>query len=408
MDTTTTPPPVAFDMCAEATNFGRAEAKEFRPNLLARRAKLPDPFLDRIEKENFPENVGYTNAYRTYEPTVSMPIEHVPEAVPLERLPLHEIPLLGVVDRQFTISAKGFRTPLFCIFDLPTKEVAREMLAAYKATVGANMDYFVSRQVQSAFTRICRNKIVMTSRGFTKFRKDAEEFAPVAAESELTPQFLDGAKTYLDFTVSSAPNMQRDERAQMVYDLLVDEETSMAVAAASVGAKDRTKFAREMGSYNGKTVDGFRHLYQKWPARWNLKRRSLLSRLWSWVRRKGWPEKLKWVQARPFDPPTPNKPNTPQEVSREYQDAEFTDTVVFTTAVLRVVSGDLVPRVGPGPYGTPVTDFVGGEWCWFNSPGIQGCNLEGTSGFWWMIARFGFKEVDPQAGMVIRHRRPNR
>lgn len=408
-------------MCAAATAFGREEAGRITGEIIKRMIEFPSPFRDRIEKTEFQTGVGFSNTYRTYNPRVfeaTSDVELTPwgpgdgslgaNGYPTTgacNVALQEVPLMGIKDRTFGLGAKGFRTPLFCAFDLSTKFDVDNLLTSYYNMLGMNSGYFVERNVQNAYTLISRHKVICNTDqagnaidGALTGNVDGNGhtyFPAIAPNSTLNQGMLDNIKVRLSYQVSSAPNMQKSA-GSMVYDLLTDDLTSTQLVMQSAGvlpnyqmayqgAKGQSPLIQGVGSFQGLVVNGFRHLYIKYPARWDLVGGQ-------------------WRRIRPFAA-NPVDPDAPQEVTQEYLRAPFQDSYVFLTNIMEMVVQKAVPRVGPAHFGTPIKDYAGDQWQWFSNPGVQGCNIEGTNGFWWTIFRFGFKEKDPQCGWVLRHRR---
>jgi hypothetical protein len=418
---------IQFDMCAEATSFGIAEAGRISGEIIKRQIDIPSPFRDRIEKSQWNLGVGFSNTYRTYNPVVfeaESDTEMTPwnagvngtndgvgaDGYPLTAAcnpPLQEVPLLGIQDRTFGLSVKGYKTPMFCAFDLSTKQAADELLRAYYDTLSKNSNYFVERQIQNAYTLASRHKIIANGAyntnaidgAYNTFDANGNSIFPaVAPASLLTQAMLDNIKVQLGFTVTSAPNMTMSA-GRVIYDLFTDDLTSSNLVMqnqgirtdyqfAYMGAKQGAPTIGGVGAYQGKEVNGYRHLYIKFPARWDLVAGQ-------------------WIRIRPYDPiiSQTQLAQGPQSVTQEYLNAPFQDSYIFMTTVVDMVVQKPVPRIGPAVFGTPIKDYAGGDWMWFGKAGVQGCNLEGTNGFWWTVFRFGFKQIDPQVGYVIRHRR---
>ena len=395
------PSVVQFDMCARATAFGVAEAGRISGEIIKRLIEFPSPFRDRVEKDTFQLGVGYTNTYRTYNPRV-FEAQSDNEMTPWNSgdgtlnpdgypgtsgcaVDLQEVPLLGIKDRVFGLSEKGFRTPLFCAFDLSTKQAADELLTAYYDMLGMNSGYFVERNIQNAYTAIARHKIICNSDQPSNATDGALTgvldsnghtiFPAIAPNSILMQGMLDNIKVRLSYQISSAPNMMKTA-GSMIYDLLTDDLTSTSLVMQSAGVLPNYQFAYQgakqgspliqgVGAFQGMQVNGFRHLYIKYPARWDLVNGQ-------------------WIRIRPFSV-EPIDPNAPQEVTQEYLMAPFQDSYIFLTNIMKMVVQKAVPRVGPAHFGTPIKDYAGGDWQWFGNPGVQGCNIEGTNGFWWTV-----------------------
>lgn len=425
MPTITTTGRQQFDPCAEATSFGIAEAGRISGEIIKRQMDIASPFRDRFEKEQFEPGVGFTNTYRTYNPRVfeaTTDTEMIQwnggangtndgtgaNGYPLTGAcnpPLQEVGLLGIQDRTFGLAYKGFRTPHFCALDLYTKQDAGGLLKAYYDSLAKNSDYFVERQIQNAYTQIAQHKIIANGQypgnaidGAYTGLLDANGhtyFPPVAPASSLSWGMLENIRVRLGFAVTSAPNMLKSV-GTVIYDLLTDDVTSSNLVLQNpalvqsynfgyMGAKDNNPLVQGAGSFQGKIVGGFRHLYIKFPARWDLVAGQ-------------------WVRIRPYGL-NPNLTGGPQNVTQEYLNAPFQDSYVFHTEVAHMVVMKAVPRIGPAVFDTPITDYAGDDWKWYNNPGVEGCNLEGTNGFWWTMFRFGFKEIEPPLGYIIRHRR---
>ena len=413
-----------FDMCAAATSFGKAEAGRISGEIIKRQINIPSPFRDRIEKGQFTLGVGFTNTYRTYNPVVfeaTSDNEMTPwnggvngtdnglgaDGYPTTAAcnpPLQEVPLLGIQDRVFGLSVKGYKTPMFCAFDLSTKQAADELLKAYYDTLAKNSDYFVERNIQNAYTTASAHKIIANGQYPGNAIDGAYQaadangnslFPAIAPASTLSQAMLDNIKVRLGFAITDAPNMTTSV-GRVIYDLLTDDLTSTSLVMQNANIRTDYNFAYQgskqgspviggVGAYQGQHVNGFRHLYIKFPARWDLVGGQ-------------------WVRIRPYSL-TADLTKGPQNVTQEYLNAPFQDSYVFITTVVDFVVQKPIPRIGPAVFGTPIKDYAGDGWDWFNNPGVQGCNIEGTNGFWWTMFRFGFKQRNPQTGYVIRHRR---
>jgi hypothetical protein len=111
-----------------------------------------------------------------------------------------------------------------------------------------------------------------------------------------------------------------------------------------------------------------------------------------------------WVRRQPYSslPATRGKK---WEVSDEYKNAQFTDTVIYHADVLKV----LIPKpqsLGGGLKYNPQFSWTG-EFVWRNVPD-RTTNIDGNIGFFRALYAYGPKIERPDLGFVIRHRRCQR
>jgi hypothetical protein len=111
-----------------------------------------------------------------------------------------------------------------------------------------------------------------------------------------------------------------------------------------------------------------------------------------------------WVRRQPFSSAAATKGNK-WEVSSEYKNAAFTDTVIYHADVMKI----LIPKPkvrGGGMSYNPQFSWTG-EFVWRNIPS-RDCNVDGSVGFFRALFAYGPKVERPDLGFVIRHRRCQR
>lgn len=421
----TPPASVDIDMCARANAFGYTVQGKITQEIIKRNIKFPQPFRDGVQKVKWADNSGYNNTYLTFNPRVFEAISD-DELTPFGpgdgsnltsgfpgtaacQLPFQEVPVSGIEARTFRLGQTRFKTPLFCAKDLATREQADQTLQFYFDTLAMNSSYFIERNVQNAYARISQHKIIArtdpsnmastATDGVYATARDADGntlFPSVAPNTVLTQGILDNIKQALSWEVGSVPDIVNDS-GEAIYDLFTDLTTSTQLVTAQGGQQltnylsafqgtgNKNPLINGLGAFMGTTVGGYRHKFIKFPARWDLVNGQ-------------------WIRIRPFSV-APTNLQVPQNVTQEYLNAPFQDSYVFLPNVMKLAVKNPIKRVGPATFGTPITDYAGDAWVWFNNPGVEGCNVDGSSGFWWTEFNFGYMKQDTRFGYVIRHLR---
>lgn len=381
------------DLCSAFNAVGVRLQNMIGGELIKRSAKIKNVWRDRVEQIPWLDNIGTTYNYLRTTPSL------VPDSAWTQTATsggdsdvincdpaFQVIPPPGYERVPITLFEKAQRSQYLCATDLRSRVEIDAVIQNLYDQLALNTNYAFYNRYQDQYTAVAGHKIIMTP----SFRNNRVEsptaFPNVVPTSPLTQGLLDVIRDELDNQMLMDNGLQNDGNGGNVYELLTDSITSTYIIEASERARQDVRFSswadtllNGTGNFLGKTYAGFKHVGIQFPARWDFVAGA-------------------WVRVYPF-----NTTTSVGRVTTAYLNAAFQDSYIWMPQAMKMAVPKPIKSVGPAKF-TPLNNYMG-DWRWFNNPGVLGCNVEGTSGFWFTVYRMATLSNLPELGYVIRHQR---
>lgn len=303
-----------------------------------------------------------------------------------------KIDSFGITVRSMSLKKAALNSPDICLDDLQFAWQVEDQVKNVVRVLSENTKYVWTNTYQDEYIDACRFKSVAVC-GASGYDPTTTSFGTTAANSVLTWGILEAIYEQLGYEGGSLNPHKRVDETTPIYAVIGERFTFNDLKRQDANVRDDFRYA-----YMGTTGDanpmlsapglnsilrGFQFYTVELPPRYTF-------------------DGGVWTRVFPYAPTNTSR-GVMWNISAAYKNAPYTDTVVFHTDVMKILTP--LPRTnqGGGMTYNPAYSWAG-EFVWRNIPDRES-NIDGSTGFFRALYAYGAKVERPELGFVVRHLR---
>jgi hypothetical protein len=301
-----------------------------------------------------------------------------------------KIDSFGITVRTMSLKKAALNSPDISLDDLQFAWQVEDQVKNVVRVLSENTKYVWTNTYQDEYIDACRYKSVARCTT-TGYDPTTTSFGTTAPNSVLTWGVLEAIYEQLGYEGGSLNPHKRVDETTPIYAVVGERFTFNDLKKQDANVRDDFRYA-----YMGTTGDanpmlsapglnsilrGFQFYTVELPPRYDLVAGA-------------------WVRRYPYAPSNTSR-GVMWNISAEYKNAQYTDTVIYHQDVMKILTP--LPRTsqGGGMTYNPAYSWAG-EFVWRNIPDRES-NIDGSTGFFRALYAYGAKIERPELGFVVRH-----
>lgn len=284
--------------------------------------------------------------------------------------------------RQYNLQHAALESPRLCINDLRVAFKRKEQLANMMQVLTENTSYAWVERYRDEYVRIATHKIIAAA----GLPEGSSSFPLTQPTSQLTQGILRNIYMKLIRDGGNSVPLSR-ENGRPVFGLMTDSVTSDNLIKLNEAIRTDYRYSTKVNELLAplgieRSYNGFYHLINDFGPRYDFVSGA-------------------WLRRYPYEGVAASFGDG-LEISDEYENAEFMDSIIWVEDVYHSV----IPAPITSPGGNTKFDAVSyrGDFKWKNIE-HEVCNPDKNIGYFRGVFSNGSKPIAPYHGYVVRHRR---